>query len=71
MKGDIEKQINSRTPEARGKCCHFCKLLQVQCTFSSIGQVEGVPFSKYRCHSYGNHTLGKSHSWKHTLPDIL
>lgn len=69
MKGDTEKQINSRSPEAKGKCCHFCKFSQVQCTFSSIGQVEGVP--KYRCFSYWNHIPGKSYSWKHIFLDIF
>lgn len=56
MKGDIEKQINSRPPEAKEKCCHWCKLSQVQCASSSIGQMEGVPFSKYKClsHTHGN-----------------
>lgn len=46
MKGDIEKQINSRTPEARGKCCHFCKLSQVQCT--------SVPLAKWKEYHFLN-----------------
>jgi len=61
MKGDIENQINSRSPEAKEKYCHCCKLSQVQCASSSVGQMEGVPFSKYRCLSHGNNTLGKSY----------
>lgn len=71
MESDIEKQTNSRSPEAKEKCSHCCKLSQVKSACSSIGQVEGVMFTKYRCLSPGNRTLGKSYSWKYTLPDAL
>lgn len=68
----IQKNWSTAGPlRPKGKCCHFCKFSQVQCTFSSTGQVEGIPFSKYRCLSYWNHTLGKSYSWKNSHPDIF